>query len=101
MTPTPKHILAIDNDEGVLAVLRALLEDEGYRVTTDTRATEDLTTIAALAPDLIVLDYRWAGEDAGWSLLKILRLDPRFARIPIVLCTGAAREVGALAGQLA
>jgi CheY-like chemotaxis protein len=95
------HILAINNDLSVLALFSDLLEEEGYRVSTLAYAEKDLAEIKALAPDLIVLDYMWAGEDAGWSLLQLLRMDPGTAAIPIVLCTGAVREVEALGAHLA
>ena len=94
------HVLAINNDQAVLALFRDLLEEEGYRVTTRILPERDVAAIAAAKPDLIVLDYMWAGEDAGWTLLQLLRMDPGTAGIPIVLCTGAAREVEALAGHL-
>jgi hypothetical protein len=34
----------------------------------------------------------WASEDASWSLLPMLRMEPQTASIPIVLCTGAVPE---------
>jgi CheY-like chemotaxis protein len=106
MSPTPTldghqaRILAINNDQSVLALFRDLLEDEGYRVTTQTYVDRDLAGIKAQRPDLIVLDYMWATEDASWSLLQMLRMDPGTAGIPIVLCTAAVREVEALEGHL-
>jgi CheY-like chemotaxis protein len=106
MSPTPTldghqaRILAINNDQAVLALFRDLLEDEGYRVTTQTYVDRDLAGIKAQRPDLIVLDYMWATEDASWSLLQMLRMDPGTAGIPIVLCTAAVREVEALQGHL-
>ena len=42
----------------------------------------------------------WANEDASWSLLQMLRMDRSLALVPIVLCTGAVREVEALQGHL-
>lgn len=97
---SPRHILAINNDADVLRAFRDLLEDEGYRVTTQVYADRNLGGIVELAPDLIILDYMWSSDDAGWSLLQMLRMDPRTAPIPIVLCTGAVREVEALKGRL-
>ena len=94
------HVLAINNDQAVLALFRDLLEDEGYRVTTQTYVDRDLDGIKAAKPDLIVLDYMWATEDASWSLLQMLRMDRETAAIPIVLCTAAVREVEALRGHL-
>ena len=95
-----QHILAINNDPGVLALFRDLLEEAGYRVSTQTYVDRDLVQIKALTPDLIVLDYMWANEDASWSLLQMLRMDPATARIPIILCTGAVHEVKALEEHL-
>lgn len=103
-TPSPDghrpRVLAINNDQAVLALFRDLLEDEGYHITTQTYIDRDLAGIKALQPDLIVLDYMWATKDASWSLLQMLRMDPGTTRIPIVLCTGAVREVEALTGHL-
>ena len=95
-----RHILAINNDPAVLGLFRDLLEEEGYRVTTQNYVDRELEKIKTVVPDLIVLDYMWADEDASWSLLQMLRMDPGTADIPIVLCTGAVREVGALADHL-
>jgi CheY-like chemotaxis protein len=92
--------MAINNDVDVLRAFRDLLEDEGYRVTTQIYADRNLGAIVQLAPDLIILDYMWSSDDGGWSLLQMLRMDPRTAPIPIVLCTGAVREVEALKGRL-
>ena len=100
-SPAPPHVLAINDDEAVLALVRELLEEEGYRVTTQRHAARDLAAIKAQPPDAIVLDYMWANEDANWSLLQMLRLDPATAAIPVVLCTGAVREVEALGPRLA
>jgi len=90
------RILAINNDPAVLALFRDLLEEAGYQVSTQNYIDRDVTQIKALAPDLIILDYMWATEDASWSLLQMLRMDPATVDIPIVLCTGAVHEVKAL-----
>ena len=87
------HILAINNDPAVLALFRDLLEEAGYQVSAQNYVDRDLAQIKALRPDLIVLDYMWANEDASWSLLQMLRMDPTTVSIPIVLCTGAVHEV--------
>ena len=94
------HILAINNDPAVLALFRDLLEEAGFHVSTQTYVDRDLTQIKALKPDLIVLDYMWANEDASWALLPMLRMDPATTPIPIVLCTGAVHEVKALEEHL-
>ena len=95
-----RHILAINNDPAVLALFRDLLEEAGYQVSTQTYVDRDLTQIKVIKPALIVLDYMWANEDASWSLLQMLRMDPATAAIPIILCTGAVHEVKALEDHL-
>lgn len=99
--PATRHILAIDDDDAIRSLVRDVLEDEGYRVSTLSATDKDLGPIIATAPDLIVLDYRWAEEDGGWLLLQLLRRDPRTAHLPVVLCTGAVTQVAALGGRLA
>jgi len=94
------QILAINNDPAVLALFRDLLEEAGYHVATQTYVDRDVVQIKALKPDLIILDYMWANEDASWSLLQMLRMDPATAAVPIVLCTGAVHEVKALEEHL-
>jgi CheY-like chemotaxis protein len=94
------QILAINNDPAVLALFRDLLEEAGYHVSTQTYVDRDLDQIKALKPALIVLDYMWANEDASWSLLQMLRMDPATKAIPIVLCTGAVHEVKAFEDHL-
>ena len=99
--PTPqRHILALNNEQAVLDLFRDLLTEEGYRVTTRQYADKDLDAIVALKPDLIILDYMWPEEDGGWSLLQMLRMDRRTAKVPIVLCTGAKQKVEELDGHL-
>lgn len=98
--PAPPHILAINNDAAVLGLFRDLLEEEGYTVTTQAYLDKNLLAIARLAPDLIILDYMWSEEDAGWSMLQMLQMNPATSQIPIILCTGAVREVEALSGHL-
>lgn len=87
----------------MLGLFRDLLDGDGTgssRVSTRGYVDHDMETLKAQEPDPIVLDYMWAGEDSGWSLLQILRMNRPTAAIPVVLCTGAVREVEALQGHL-
>ena len=99
VTPKP-HILAINNEPSVLDLFRELLQEEGYRVSTREYVDKNMDTLVALNPDLIIMDYMWAGDDSGWSLLQMLRMHPETAKIPIVVCTGAKREMEDLGDHL-
>jgi CheY-like chemotaxis protein len=98
--PAQHHILAVNNDDAVLQLFTDLLSEEGYKVSTEKYLNKNLTQVIALVPDCIILDYMWADEDGGWSFLQMLRMEPKTANIPIILCTGAVREVQELEGQL-
>ena len=95
-----KHILAINQSQEVLDLFEMLLEDEGYRVTTQPFVQKDLNAVRDMAPDLIVLDYMWEYEDTGWSFLQMLKMNPATRAIPVVLCTGSVIRVEELSGHL-
>jgi CheY-like chemotaxis protein len=95
-----RHVLVIDTDPAVLLAVHDVLEWAGYRVSLLSHFNHDLIEVKRVSPDLIVLDYRWGSDDNGWSLLQLLRLDPETVDIPIVLCTGAVRELEALNDHL-
>jgi DNA-binding response OmpR family regulator len=94
------HILIIDDEPPLLELMRELLEGEGFVVSTRCYADPNLGEIKRLAPDLIVLDHLRRGH-ADWSLLQALKQDLETHAIPIVLCTGATREVEVFAAELA
>ena len=96
MTEAPRpHILVIDQEPSVLELIRELLEEEGFTVSTRRHADPDLREIKRLAPSLIVLDPLWPAEPADASLLQRLRWDGDTRAIPIVLCTGDASDAEA------
>jgi two-component system response regulator VicR len=84
------HILVINDSPEILALKREIFEDEGFRVTTWDTSEAELDKIIQIAPDLIILDYSSETES---GLLQQLSTDPRTERIPLVLCTGARRQV--------
>jgi CheY-like chemotaxis protein len=96
------HVLFINDTQEILDLMRELLEEEGYRVTTSV-ALLDMDKVKRLAPDIIVQDLLFEGtQELGWKTLHLLRMDPELARIPIVLCTAAMSVVRdpAMAEQL-
>jgi CheY-like chemotaxis protein len=97
MTRMPRpRVLIINTDPAVHDVVEAA----GYQVSLLSHFNHDLLEIKRVSPDLIVLDYRWSGDDNGWSLLHLLLLAPGTVAIPLVLCTAAARELEDLNGHL-
>jgi CheY-like chemotaxis protein len=87
------HVLVVNDTQTILDVMRDLLEDAGYRVSTSIETVE-LSRIKELQPDVIVQDLLFAGtHEVGWHFLTLARLDPELARIPIILCTAAIETI--------
>jgi DNA-binding response OmpR family regulator len=74
-----------------------ILEAEGFRVSTMLRRDTGVSEIVAMKPDLLVMDYVPPEES---SLLQDAATDPRTRQIPILLCSGAIREVEAIMPEL-
>jgi CheY-like chemotaxis protein len=94
--PRPKHILVINDTVAILELFTALLEDEGFRVTTDgfsVEMGEMLERVKAEQPDLIILDLVVLDEGKGWQFLQLLKMNRTTRDIPVILCTAAAKLV--------
>lgn len=87
MSDTHPHIVIIDDDAYLLELMRTVLEEETYRVTTMDIAFENVTDIEELQPDLLFLDLLLHGQPAGWTLLHTLKRYHRTKDIPLIICT--------------
>ena len=68
------HLLVVDDDARIRALLSRFLRTRGYRVTTASSAAEALHCIGGVVFDLVVLDVMMPGED-GLSLARRLRAE--------------------------
>lgn len=100
----PLEILVVDDSLTVRTVQKSVLEEAGYRVQTCGSAEEALELAREKVYDLVVTDVQM-GEMDGFELTRILRQDPHYADVPIVIVTSLAKpedrqrglEVGAQA----
>src|SRR5215212_1557045 len=89
-----RHIFVINDTVAILELFTALLEDEGYRVTTDgfeIEMVELLSRVKADRPDLVALDFLNQDERKGWQFLQMLKMDRETRGIPVVVCTAAVK----------
>lgn len=81
------HLLIVDDDRRIRALLCRMLSEEGYRVTAAADAAEAMARLKSLAFDLIVLDVMMPGED-GFSFLANLRgSSAEVSRVPVLMLT--------------
>jgi signal transduction histidine kinase/ActR/RegA family two-component response regulator len=84
-----KVVLAVDDDAGVITLLKRYLETAGgYQVIGVRHSHQALETAQRLAPELsaITLDVVMPHMD-GWQVLRALKQDPRTKEIPVILCS--------------
>ena len=94
MTDPRPSILCVDDDRDVVEVVQAILEDEGYAVSSLYDLTDDalLRTIGRLEPDAVMLDgFAAASFDASWDLAAGIR--NRSRPVPVVMFTAHAQDV--------
>jgi PAS domain S-box-containing protein len=85
-------ILVIDDEPGVVQVLRQILEQDGYRaIESTTDPLEAIRLFGEFHPDLVVLDLVMPGL-SGWKVLAGLRAIMRAdAPLPILVVTSDRR----------
>ena len=83
-----KKILAVDDDRDIVDVIKIILEDEGYEVSTLTSGRNILDVISSIRPDLILLDVMLGGMD-GREICKSIKSHAIFKYIPIVMISAS------------
>jgi DNA-binding response OmpR family regulator len=89
-----KTILIVDDEERLLRLVQAYLEQEGFRILTAKDGREALTSARAEKPDLIVLDLMMPVMD-GFEFLRRYRQE---AQTPVVLLTARVEETDKVVG---
>jgi CheY-like chemotaxis protein len=85
-----RHVLVIDSAPGFLDLMRELLQRERYNVTTTNFVPRSFAQIAALQPDLLVVDLVVC-QHAGWDLLEHLASEAATQGIPVVVTSTDTR----------
>src|SRR6202030_2307705 len=88
------HILVVDDDAQIRALLEEYLKENGLRASVAPNGSEMSRILADEAIDLVILDLRLAGED-GMAIARTLRDS---SAIPIVMLTGVRDEADRVMG---
>lgn len=78
------RVLVVDDDAGIRAVTRSVLESAGFTVTEAARGEEALPLLRRDPPDLLLLDVNMPGMD-GWEALRLIHTDEAIPRLPVVM----------------
>lgn len=85
-----KHILIVDDDEGVVKTLSRFLKKKGYKISTALGGKEALAFMKKETPDLVLLDALMPGMDGIETLEQMRR---QFPKVDVVMISALKEEV--------
>ena len=92
-TSTPTPILVVDDDPDIREALRDILDDAGYSVVLAFHGQMALELLGTMGPPcLVLLDWMMPVMD-GAQFLHLLRENPLYDTVKVILCTASGRDV--------
>ena len=95
---TIQKILVVDDSKTELHHLSELLGKRGYTVRTAENGEEALRCLAEEKPDLVLMDVVMPGQN-GFQLTRTITRDPRWADVPVIMCTSKNQETDKVWGM--
>ncbi len=86
-----KRILVTEDSPTILAMVKDILEGQGYEVLAAVDGQDALEKARHEIPDLIILDLMLPKID-GYKLCRMLKFDEKYKQIPIIMFTARAQE---------
>jgi two-component system phosphate regulon response regulator PhoB len=86
-----ERILAVDDEQPILELLKYNLEKDGFRVTTCTNGEDALKLARNDPPDLMLLDLMLPGM-SGLDVCRKLRETPATADLPVIMVTAKIED---------
>ena len=87
-------ILVVDDEKRIVKLLRAYLEESGYRVVTAPEGQQALFVARHEKPDLVVLDLMMPEMD-GWEFTRRFRQE---SNVPIIMLTARVEDMDKILG---
>lgn len=93
-----RNVLIVDDSKTELLYLQDMLTRAGFSVATAEDGDEAFVRLEQVKPDLILMDVVMPGQN-GYQLTRKLARDPRYADVPIILCTSKNQETDRVWGM--
>ena len=90
-------VLVVDDDREIARLVRAYLEQAGYRALCAYDGATALRTLRTERPDLLILDLMLPDRD-GLEIARQLRADPATAALPILMLTARVDDIDRIVG---
>lgn len=93
-----QKILVVDDSKTELYHLSEMLGKRGYVVRTAENGEEAMRRLNEEKPDLVLMDIVMPGQN-GFQLTRAITRDPRFADVPVIMCTSKSQETDRVWGM--
>ena len=93
-----QKILLVDDSKTELHHLTDVLTKRGYAVRTAENGEDAMRRLSEDKPDLILMDVVMPGQN-GFQLTRSITRDPRFADVPVIMCTSKNQETDKVWGM--
>ncbi len=87
-TPKKQRILIVDDEKGLVRLMRMNLEHDGFEVVEANNGAQAMDRLRATIPDLILLDVMMPDMD-GFTVLKMVR---EVGPTPVIMLTAKGEE---------
>lgn len=86
-----KKILAVDDENDVLLIIKTALVSEGYTVFTAANGADALVLVEEKKPDLLILDLMMPEMD-GFTVVDKMKEKTSSSNIPVIILTGLSER---------
>lgn len=93
-TPRRQRILIVDDEKGLVRMMRMNLEHDGFEVVEANNGAQAMDRLRAVIPDLILLDVMMPDLD-GFTVLKMIR---EVGPTPVIMLTAKGEEADKVKG---
>jgi len=93
-----RKVLVVDDSKTELMFMTDLLQKNGFSVRTAENADDAFRRLGEEKPDLILMDVVMPGQN-GFQLTRSITRDPRFADVPVIMCTSKGLETDKVWGM--
>ena len=79
-----KRILVLDDNQDILDIVHETLAYEKFDVKSTAIGAEVMPIIEEFTPDLVILDFRVAGDNGG-EICRQIKAHPKFGNTPVII----------------
>jgi CheY-like chemotaxis protein len=81
------NILIVDDDVPTLNLMKQAVEEAGFNALAESHSSKVMEMISSLHLDLAIVDLDMP-EVNGFDLIKMIKTNPKFSKVPIIIYTG-------------